>query len=128
MLYSFEISSQNIQRMQNVLKQNPEHAQNVCIVHLGSPHKPGKERLVHSGSEAKIEVGDVEFLKGDVEGHGFAMVKGAEKDAARAEPIVTVSCYLDFWEMYNVSVFLTNLLPNYHFEWHLESDIDWAFF
>jgi hypothetical protein len=68
------------------------------------------------------------FLKGDVEGHAAAIVTGATEMMLRDRPIFSLSSYHDFSEMYNMSIFLMDLLPNYYFEWHMENTISIAFF
>jgi hypothetical protein len=68
------------------------------------------------------------FIKADVEGHAFALVKGAAKSLVRYRPVFTLFCYHDFVEMYHLSIFLMNLLPNYHFEWHSENYIEYIFY
>jgi hypothetical protein len=68
------------------------------------------------------------FMKGDVEGHAAAIVRGAIETMLRDRPIFSLSSYHDFSEMYNMSIFLMDLLPNYYFEWHMENPITIAFF
>jgi hypothetical protein len=63
----------------------------------------------------------VGFMKADVEGFGLQVVRGAAETLVRDRPVLALSCYHDFSEMYNASIFLMNLLPNYHFEWHMEN-------
>jgi hypothetical protein len=63
-----------------------------------------------------------------VEGHGFAVVKGAVLTLARDRPIFSFASYHDFSEMYNLSTFLMSLLPNYYFEWRMEDGFPIYFF
>jgi hypothetical protein len=70
----------------------------------------------------------VGFMKADVEGHLFSVVKGARNTMIRNRPIFSFAVYHDFVEMYNVSLYLMNLLPNYQFDWHLETPTEFAFF
>jgi hypothetical protein len=70
----------------------------------------------------------VGFVKADVEGHAFAVVKGAIRTISRDRPIFSFASSHDFSEMYNLSTFLMNLFPNYYFEWRMEDDCPNVFF
>jgi hypothetical protein len=130
-----------------MLAQNPLLSTNVHAFQVGvSDHKgkstvvgngPGARMSSHSGELVKIVTIDgfvqkhnlsVGFLKGDVEGHAAAIVRGAAETLVRDRPIFSFSSYHDFSEMYNMSLFLMSLLPNYYFEWHMENGITTAFF
>jgi hypothetical protein len=69
----------------------------------------------------------IDFLKGDLEGHTAAIVAGATEGMVRDRFILSLSSYHDFSEMYNMSIFLLDLLPNYYFEWQMENIITIAF-
>jgi hypothetical protein len=68
------------------------------------------------------------FLKGDVEGHAAAIVRGVFETLLRDRPVFSFSPYHDFTEMYNTSTFRIDLPSHYYFEWHMESTISTAFF
>jgi hypothetical protein len=70
----------------------------------------------------------VGFMKADTEGDCLAVVKGAAETMVRDRPVFSFSVYHDFSEMYNVSIFLMDLLPDYYFEWHMENELYWAFY
>jgi hypothetical protein len=70
----------------------------------------------------------VGFMKADTEGHTLAVVKGAAGTLVRDRPVFSFSVYHDFSEIYNVSTFLMDLLPDYYFEWHMENCWTCAFF
>jgi hypothetical protein len=63
----------------------------------------------------------VGFTKADVEGHAFAVVRGASETLMQDHPIFSFSSYHEFSEMSNASKYLMDLLPHYRFEWHMEN-------
>jgi hypothetical protein len=70
----------------------------------------------------------VGFSKADVEGVGYHVVNGAINTVKRDRPVISISCYHTFSELYGVSTFLMTELDDYVFEWHMENQIDWALF
>jgi FkbM family methyltransferase len=146
-IYCIELDANNFAAMRKVLALNPRYAANVHAFHLGMSDKStdaggvsgygGGARIGDGGQRVQLVTVDdfveennltLGFMKADVEGDAFAVVKGAAKSMLRFRPIFSVSCYHDFVEMYNLSLFLMELLPNYHFEWHSENLVDWTFF
>jgi FkbM family methyltransferase len=146
-VYSIELSTPNYAALNRVLSQNPVLSANVQTFHMGVSDTEGEIALIGAGGGARISAGRSEqikmitvdafvkvynlsigFIKADVEGHALAVVKGAAETIARDRPIFSFSLYHDFSEMYNVSIFLMKLLPNYYFEWHMENEVTIAFF
>jgi hypothetical protein len=135
-IYCIEPDPIRVAEMRKILAANPNYTANVHLFHLGiSGKSTGVEES--GGSACRfITVDDfveknhltLGFIKADVEGHGLEVVTGAAKSIARYRPVFSFSCYHAFTEMYNISMMLMDLLPNYHFEWHSENRIDWAFF
>jgi len=68
------------------------------------------------------------FMKADVEGYGLKVIKGALKTIKEQRPIVSISSYHSFEELYGISTTLRRELTDYYFEWHMENMIDWALF
>jgi hypothetical protein len=58
-----------------------------------------------------------------VEGRTAAIVRGAVETMLRDRPIFSFSSYHDFSEMYNMSIFLMDVLSDYYSEWHMENAI-----
>jgi FkbM family methyltransferase len=146
-VYSIELSTENYATLNRILAQNPVLSANVRTFHLGVSNREGDTASTGGGASARIgnRPGgrlkmttidafvnihnlSVGFMKADTEGHAFAVVKGAAQTMVRDRPIFSLSVYHDFSEMYNVSTFLIDLLPDYYFEWHMENHVDWAFF
>jgi FkbM family methyltransferase len=146
-VYSFELSSANFAVLKRVFANNPSLSANVHAYHMGVSDKEGVATFTGRGVGVRISNGPGElvpittidafvqkhnlrvgFLKADVEGHAFAVVKGAIRTLSMDRPMFSFASYHDFSEMYNLSTFLMNLLPNYYFEWRMEDDIPWAFF
>jgi FkbM family methyltransferase len=146
-VYSLELSGANFAVLNRVLCQNPVLSAHVHAFHVGVSNQEGESSVTGHGAGAKIagHVGElvkivtidkfvqehnliIGFLKGDVEGHAAAIVTGATETMLRDRPIFSFSAYHDFSEMYNMSIFLMDLLPNYYFEWHMENTITIAFF
>jgi FkbM family methyltransferase len=146
-VYSFELLGANFAVLNRVLAQNPLLSANVHAFHLGVSDQEGESSVIGYGAGAKIsgQAGklvkivtidnfvqkhnlSIGFMKGDVEGHAAAIVRGAIEMMLRDRPIFSFSAYHDFSEMYNMSIFLMDLLPNYYFEWHMENPITIAFF
>jgi FkbM family methyltransferase len=147
-VYSFEISKDNIRLAESVLAQNPNFSWNVNLIPFGVSSKSGTVAVdgfgegafvSQNGSEqiAMVSVDDfsamlnltVGFLKADIEGHGLPMVMGAKQTFLRDRPAFSFAIYYDFSEMFNLTEFVMDLLPSYHFELHMDrSDVAWAFF
>jgi FkbM family methyltransferase len=143
-VHSIEISNGNFDALKRTLAANPEIT-NVRVYHMGIGETAGSASASGSGGAAQVRQGnDIEilpvdvfaarnnltigFMKADIEGYAFAMVKGAKETMVRDRPVFSFSAYHAFHEMYDVSMFLYDLLPNYQFEWHMENTVDWAFF
>jgi FkbM family methyltransferase len=146
-IYSIELSISNYECLNFVLSRNPALSANVRTFHMGVSDKEGETTSTGSGGGAKISTGPGErikmitidafvkmynlsigFIKADVEGHALAVVRGAVETLTRNRPIFSLSSYHDFSEMYNVSIVLMDLLPNYYFEWHMENGASFIFF
>jgi FkbM family methyltransferase len=147
-VYAFEISKDNIRLAESVLAQNPNFSWNVHLFPIGISDKSGTMACAGNGQGAHVTVSGkdlismvsvdeftakhnltVGFLKADLEGHGFAMVMGARQTLLRDRPAFSICLYHDFTEMFNLTEFLMDLLPRYHFELHLErSDLAYMFF
>jgi FkbM family methyltransferase len=137
-VHSIEISETNIAAMRKVLAANPEISTNVQIYHMGIADKRGFMGVRSSGDGASLGPGQevevipvddfvprynliVGFMKADIEGYAFQMALGARQTLLRDRPIFSFAVYHSFVEIYNLSMFLTDLLPNYQFEWHMEN-------
>jgi FkbM family methyltransferase len=144
-VHSIEISKENIDTLHKTIAANPEITANVRVYHMGIGETVGSAGATGGGRAAQIMQGSeieilpvdvfaarynltIGFLKADIEGYALAMVRGARQTMVRDRPIFSISCYHTFHEMYDVSMFLYNLLPGYRFEWHMENDRDFAFF
>jgi FkbM family methyltransferase len=146
-IYSLELSRSNFMILSHVLVRNPSLSGNVRAFHVGVSDQEGECSVTGSGPGARISGRSGElvtivtidrfvrrrnltvgFLKGDVEGHAAAIVRGAIETMLRDRPIFSFSSYHDFSEMYNMSTFLMDVLSDYYFEWHMENAIVTAFF
>jgi FkbM family methyltransferase len=146
-MYGIGLSLTNYAVLKRVLAQNPALSSNVRTFHMAVSDADGQTNSTGSGGGARISNGpgeqitmisvdtfvdrynlSVGFIKADVEGYAFAVVKGAAKTLARDRPVFSFSTYHDFSEMYNVSVFLMNSLHQYYFEWHMEKNVGSVFF
>jgi FkbM family methyltransferase len=147
-VYSFEISKPNLKRAERVLAHNPNFSRNVHLIPFGVSSKSGTVAVQGAGEGAFIAKNGKEqiaivsvddfsimhnltigFMKADIEGHGFAMITGSRQTLLRDRPVFSISIYHDFVEMFNLTEFVMDLLPNYHFELHMDrSDVAWAFF
>jgi FkbM family methyltransferase len=145
-VYCFELSPKNFAVLKRILGANPNYSATVHPLLLGVSDRTAEVHVSRGSADARIGAGKqrvnvttiddfvegnnltVGFMKADVEGHALSVVKGAAKTMLRDRPVFSFSCYHAFHEMYDVSRFLMNLLPNYHFEWHSENRVDWAFF
>jgi FkbM family methyltransferase len=146
-IYSLELSRANFVVLNRVLAQNPLLSVNVHGFHVGVSDQEGESSVAGYGAGARIAstTGErvkivtidefvhrhnlsIGFMKADVEGHAAAIVKSAIQTMLRDRPIFSFSSYHDFTEMYNMSILLMDLLPNYYFEWHMENTIIVAFF
>jgi FkbM family methyltransferase len=142
-VYSFELSASNFASMKRVLRANPRYSQNVHPVYAGVSDHSGEMQLGDSGGVGmnlgwkgqagtvvplvtidefternKLTIG---FLKGDVEGFGLAIVKGAIKTLKRDRPIISMAAYHHFDEIHGMSVFLVRELSDYHWEWQMQN-------
>jgi FkbM family methyltransferase len=149
-VYSIELSAKNVQTIKRVLADNPRCCPNVHVVHAGVAARSGRTSVLDVGGtdlslqsqngtgttvrlvtiddfveEREIALG---FVKADVEGFGYELVKRAIKTFRRDRPIFSISSYHNMDEMYTMSEFLVSNLPHYHFEWHMENDIAHAWF
>jgi FkbM family methyltransferase len=146
-VYSLELSDANFAVLNRVLAENPLLSANVHAFHVGVSDQEGASSVIgygagtkisgQSGKLVKIVTIDkfvqlhnlrIGFLKADVEGHAAAIARGVTEIMLRDRPVFSFSSYHDFTEMYNMSIFLMDLLPNYYFEWHMENTITIAFF
>jgi FkbM family methyltransferase len=134
-IHSIEISPRTFRSLKSTLSLNPTLS---GIVHPSLIGVSDKHGFTYQEGE-RIELVSVDefvakynltvgFMKADIEGLAFAMVKGARQTLATHRPVFSFSCYHTFTEMYDVSMFLSDFLPGYTFEWHMENKIDWAFF
>jgi FkbM family methyltransferase len=142
-----EPSRQNFAVLNRILADNPFLSANVCTYHMAMSDSEGTIHftggggggMISSNSGEPVEMITIDgfvqrnnlsmgFLKADVEGHALAVVKGAAGTITRDRPVFSFSLYHDFTEMYNVSVFLMDLLSDYYFEWHMENSVSMAFF
>ena len=64
----------------------------------------------------KINVG---FIKADLEGYGFKMVKGALNTIKKYRPVISVGVYHGYEELFKIKPFLEALVNNYTFEFQL---------
>jgi hypothetical protein len=76
-------------------------------------------KIISIGRLIKRHILSIGFLNGNVEGHAGAIVRGAVETLLRDRPIFSFSSYHDFTEMYDISMFPTDLLPNHDFKWHI---------
>jgi FkbM family methyltransferase len=146
-VYSLELSKENFLILNRALMPNPSLSANIHAFHLDVNNQMGENFIMgkgagarisgHSGELVKIVTIDefvqkrklrVGFLKGDVEGHAATIFRGTVETMLKDRPIFSFSSYHDFTEVYNMSTFLMDLLPNYHFEWHMENRVMIAFF
>jgi FkbM family methyltransferase len=134
-VYSIELATENYIILNRTLAQNPELSRNVRTFHLGVSDRDGETGLTGNSAAARIGNGSGErikmvtidtfvrtynlsvgFMKSDTEGNCLAVVRGAAETMVRDRPVFSFSVYHDFSEMYNVSRFLMDLLPDYYFE------------
>jgi FkbM family methyltransferase len=64
----------------------------------------------------KIKVG---FIKADLEGYGFKMIKGAINTLKSQRPVLSVGIYHNYEELFELKPFLQKELKDYEFEFQL---------
>jgi FkbM family methyltransferase len=144
-VYSFDILLDNIAAMNRVLAVNPDQAAKIRLFHLGMSDHVGVGYSSGSGGGAalntvgaRVDITTIDqfaagkglkvgMIKADVEGHAFAVAKGARETMLRDRPILAFAVYHSFTEMYNMSNWLMETLPNYHFEWQIMQHADLYF-
>jgi FkbM family methyltransferase len=148
-VYSIELSAVTFKKLNVTLTLNPALSSNVHPIHAGVSDYNGYINYSESGASESVTTRNpkddlveiftidtfvqknrlsVGFLKADVEGAAYKMVRGAVETLLRDRPVFSISVYHDFVEMYNASTWLMDLLPNYYFEWHMENPFDFAFY
>jgi FkbM family methyltransferase len=136
-VYSFEINPQNLAALSRNLGANPDQAAKIKLFylgmsdHVGAAHSSGNggaaalntvgthvdtTTIDQFAAEKKLRVG---LIKADVEGHAFAVAMGGKETMLRDRPILAFAVYHSFTEMYNMSNWLMETLPFYHFEWQM---------
>ena len=61
-----------------------------------------------------------EFIKMDVEGFGWNVIKGAIKTIQEDRPVLSLGVYHNPEELFKIKPFLEENLPNYKFEFQLQ--------
>lgn len=64
----------------------------------------------------KMKVG---FIKADLEGHGFKMVKGAIATIKSHRPVLSIGIYHNYEELFEIKPFIQKEVENYEFEFQL---------
>jgi FkbM family methyltransferase len=148
-VYSFEIDPLIAAKMRRVLAGNPEQAGKTKLFVLGMSdevrsggrvdmtairrfpaafntmgRRVDMTTIDQFAAENNVKVG---LIKADVEGHAFAVAKGAKETMLRDRPILSFAVYHAFVEMYDMSNWLMETLPNYHFEWQMMQHGDFHF-
>ena len=89
-----------------------------------SSHKQPKNDIVSITTideEAKRHNFKVGFIKVDVEGQGFKLIKGAIDTIKNQRPVLSIGVYHSKDELFEIKPFLEKNLDNYVFEFQLQS-------
>jgi FkbM family methyltransferase len=133
-VFTFELCQRNIDEMTELLRQNPVQSAKIVVVHAGVTFYTGNTCVAHcTGPGANINplqgpcvvtplvalddyfaTGNtsIGFIKADIEGSGFNMVKGALKTMRKHLPILTVSIYHNIEELIDLPLFLLSRIPS----------------
>lgn len=145
-IHSFEISKLSYNEYLNNIEKNPLYLKNKAIVnHMGVSDYIGKESFTDTGTggaglNVSGNVGETEvvevttidhyvkkhnlnisFIKADVEGIGFKVIKGGIKTILSQQPVLSIAIYHSFEEMFELTTYLKEKLSNYKFEFHNEN-------
>jgi hypothetical protein len=63
-----------------------------------------------------IKVG---FIKADLEGYGFRMIKGAINTIETQRPVLSIGIYHNYEELFEIKPFLQEQIADYMFEFQL---------
>lgn len=140
-IYSYDISQKNIKSYMFHMNQNKIPSSKYEIMRIGMSDKPGNMSIKacnnggcsisSKGDEAvnlttiDIEVEkkriNVGFIKADVEGVGFEVIKGGKETIKKQKPVIEFAVYHSFSELFGIFDFLKNQIGGYSFQIHSEN-------
>jgi FkbM family methyltransferase len=138
-IYSFEFSQKAITEFRKVMEKNSIRSGSVLIeaalgdrIAILNVVDTGKDnnnlRICSEGEDVRMTTVDEEvknreikvgFIKADLEGYGFKMIKGAIGTIKTQRPVLSIGIYHNYEELFEVKPFLQRKLKNYEFEFQL---------
>lgn len=144
-VHSFEISKKTLKTLIWNVNNNQHMIKNRSVInHLGISDKSGILKFTDGGNggtglDVKQNAGVIEvnvttideyvnahnlevgFIKADVEGIGFSVVRGGINTILKHQPVISIAVYHSFGEMFEMVQYLREKLPTYVFEFHNEN-------
>lgn len=144
-IYSYEVTQKNIEKLKYYLKKNNVNDNSYYIFkkgitnHVGSMNiqdKSGQDINLNKKGDNNIELTTIDnevrihdlkvgFIKIDVEGEAFNVIRGAFNTILTQKPVLSVAIYHNLDEFINIKPFLENNFPDYIFEFQIHNSCKW---
>lgn len=106
------------------IKNAKANSESIVACPFEDSHKQPTDEVVSITTideEVKKHNFKVGFIKVDVEGHGFKLIKGAINTIKNQRPVLSIGVYHSKSELFEIKPFLEKSLDNYIFEFQLQS-------
>ncbi|MDR0555591.1 MAG: FkbM family methyltransferase [Holosporaceae bacterium] len=138
-IYSFEFSRKSITKFRKVMQKNEitskvvlieaalgDHCTTVNVADSGK-HNNGLSicaagdpvPMTTVDEEVKKRGLNVGFIKADLEGYGFKMIRGALNTIKTQRPVLSIGIYHNYEELFEITPFLQKEVKDYLFEFQL---------
>jgi FkbM family methyltransferase len=138
-IYSFEFSQKATAEFRKIMKKNGVTSGSVLIEAALGDHlavlnvadsgtqdnwlhvcaNGNSIRMTTIDEEVKKRKINVGFIKADLEGYGFKMVKGAINTIKTQRPVLSIGIYHNYEELFEIKPFLQEKIADYVFEFQL---------
>jgi FkbM family methyltransferase len=138
-IYSFEFSKKTIEKFREVIKKSgimsgsvlieaaigdrsavlnvrDTGKHNNCLINCLDGDAINVTTIDEEIKNRKIRVG---FIKADLEGHGFRMIKGAINTLKAQRPVLSIGIYHNYEELFEIKPFLQKEVKDYIYEFQL---------
>ena len=140
-IYRYEFSSPNLSMFNKVMQANNVKSDYVLrpvalgdenkIIQISNQNNVSMANRIISGKDLSVEMVTIDsekgkfkfkagFIKMDVEGFGWNVIKGAIKTIQEDRPVLSLGVYHNPEELFKIKPFLEENLPNYKFEFQLQ--------
>jgi FkbM family methyltransferase len=140
-IYSFELSPMPFERLVRIVRQMGNYTQNVVpllagigetesVVYVSTTREFAVVTKAGEGIPINITTIDnfvaktnakVGLIKVDTEGGGLGMLRAARKTLREQMPILAMSVYHEYDELFGIPRFLKQEFPNYRFNWQMHN-------